>query len=622
MSIWTPEEREMWAWTRYSTLVEWAEDTLVLPPRDPEPGPWRVSRTPYLKSILEAESKPWVEQVTLKAGRQIGKTMWHLIKGCYRIDQHPTRALYLMGREEDAATIAEERFKPLIEASPKLARYITSPRSIQKDSIRLNGTLLKFATANSAAALCSTPWENVDCDETHLYKFDVGSEGNPIQIVRKSMENYAMRSLGMVSSCTDSFSIIHLEYLNGTQGRWSCRCPHCGGVFHYKFAQIKVPAKMRDAQRIRAEKLAWYECEFCKGIISEQDKPRLLQEGFYVYGNRTVERPTHESFWVGGIDSPWRTFSGVIAEFFECGNDAAKLRAFYNTTLGEEFDEKIEQIEFSEVDKWVLPDTLPQGKLPPETQLVTGQVDWHGEKKGFYWMTWAWAKCQVDEDNPYPFRAWLVDFGQVYSRAELEERFFQVHWHVGNTRFPLRGGVDSGWETEEVYQFVRPKYPLFRPTKGESQERTGAACHDSPIEYTGKGGKVYKGFSRLMIQTGYYKDAFSRYMQIEPAKCPFRFCQGTTQEVFDHLQSEVKKKVKGKDVWVPRWEGIPNHFFDCLIGSWANAEYWGLLRMQPRPVQQAAAESVAVPRETGFGEEQETRQSSWLHKRQGGWLRR
>src|SRR5579863_1549865 len=36
------------------TPAEWADQTRVLPPGTPEPGPWRTNRTPYMEPIYRA----------------------------------------------------------------------------------------------------------------------------------------------------------------------------------------------------------------------------------------------------------------------------------------------------------------------------------------------------------------------------------------------------------------------------------------------------------------------------------------------------------------------------------------------------------------------------------------
>lgn len=56
--------------------AEWAEGRLILNEKDtPEPGPLRLSRTPYLREPLDCFSDESVEEITCEMGTQLGKTL-------------------------------------------------------------------------------------------------------------------------------------------------------------------------------------------------------------------------------------------------------------------------------------------------------------------------------------------------------------------------------------------------------------------------------------------------------------------------------------------------------------------------------------------------------------------
>ena len=80
-----------------------------------EPGQWRNSRTPYLRGIMNAFSDPLIEEITVMASTQIGKTegMYNMLG--YAIDQDAGPALLVLPRKEDAKSISYNRVKPMLD---------------------------------------------------------------------------------------------------------------------------------------------------------------------------------------------------------------------------------------------------------------------------------------------------------------------------------------------------------------------------------------------------------------------------------------------------------------------------------------------------------------------------
>jgi len=604
--IWLAGEREAWRPVFFERLSEWAEASIVLPESTPEPGPLRLDRTPYAVAPLDAISSPWVEQVTLPSAAQMFKTTMELVLMGWIIDQQSMPALFLMGREEDAVVISRDRMRPIIEASPVLRQYVNLGkdglplwnRQITANRISLNGADIYFDTMNSAAAVASKPIFCIVFDELHLMKASLKSEGDAVTLGRKRVSNYDGGKVVLTSTRTDSQARISTEYMLGTQEEWNNRCPHCRGLYVPEFSGIRVPPGERNPQRIRGEKLAWYECGLCGARITELEKNSALAGGEYVARNPQGARAPHRSFQISGICSPFprRSFSHIMAEFLEADGIQEPraryeaLQAFYNTTLGLNFDRNIQSIRVGEREDRIGLGALPRGVLPAETQLLTCGADWHAEKKGLFWVVFAFGA------GP---RGWLVDCGNVFSEADLEEAFFGKAWAVDGSDvfFRPRGGVDSAYRTSEVYKWCRPFFPGLRPTKGEDEIK-GAPYRESGIEYTDKRtGERFKGFSLLRINTSYYKEMLSTWLEDDGSGgdgqgvSRLGFFRETPEEYFTHLGNEVKRRVSGKDVWMPKYGGAPNHYLDATVIAFAVAERFGLLRLQGR------RQELKVPRE-------------------------
>src|SRR3972149_708814 len=145
-------------------VSEWADRYRILSMRyAAEPGPYRTSRTPYLKEVMDAlsPSSPY-ERVVLMAGAQIGKTEagnnW--IGHVMRRARGPT--IRATPPSQLPKLNSKQRIDPMIEASPVLRKLVRERRSRDSGNTVLskeftNGGILVMTGAESAVGLRSMP---------------------------------------------------------------------------------------------------------------------------------------------------------------------------------------------------------------------------------------------------------------------------------------------------------------------------------------------------------------------------------------------------------------------------------------------------------------------------------
>ncbi len=646
----SPEAQQICAnalrWERWGSLTDWAESHIVLPEKTPLPGPLDMSFTPYGRLMIDSVLYSWTEKVTVIAGSQMVKTLLEIILVCYMIDQHPTNALFLMGREKDAKEIAIERIGSVILSSPKLAKYIKNEKTqITQAKISINGATAFFGSANVAAELSQRSIEYGVADETHLYKEDVGGEGSPLFLMDKRLSNYPGAKRIDASTPTDQYALSWQEYLQGTMHYWQEQCPHCGKYQGLELKQIKHPDSITSAQEIIAEKAAHYECVECEGVIGEDQKSAMLASGKW-FTDCGLEHPPHYSFQISGIASPWRTFSKIKAEFMKAKDDTDKLRAFRNTTIGENYEQQRDYLSKKAL-KVVAQDeaALPRGVCPNNTMMLTFGSDWHGGKIGLFYLTLAFT--------PGP-EIWIVDFGgstkkdsdeKIRSEEELLKSTLVRKWMTadGRNEIEIVGGVDSGWETADVFDYCRPYYPRLRPTKGDDVHMTRTSpLRESPVDYTClKTNKRYQGFNCLHIKTGWFKDLLAKMLKSvnlldnmaedekkeaqereneEGRAFPrLHICQNATKDLIRSLSSERKVRRDKKWGWWPINESTPNnHLLDCFVQAYAMAEFRGLSRLNLQIKNQAKPGGKVARKAGGQG-------SPYAHggrPRKGRWLNR
>ena len=121
-------------------LSEWSDAYRILDSKDSaEPGPWRTSRTPYLREIMDQLSPhSRTRFVVFEAGAQIGKTSAGLNWTGYTIDKAPGPMLVVQPSLDIAKLFSTQRLSTMIESMPRLLAKVPSARS--RDS---GNTILK-----------------------------------------------------------------------------------------------------------------------------------------------------------------------------------------------------------------------------------------------------------------------------------------------------------------------------------------------------------------------------------------------------------------------------------------------------------------------------------------------
>jgi len=149
------------------TVSEWSDQFRRLDVKtSAEPGQWATARTPYLKGIMDAFTDPYVDEITVMAASQVGKTeaMYNMLG--FIIDQDPGPTLMVSPRADDAKSVSYNRVRPMIECSPVLSKYIPiNTDDITKLEYHFDRMILYFAGSNSPADLASRPIRYLFLDE-------------------------------------------------------------------------------------------------------------------------------------------------------------------------------------------------------------------------------------------------------------------------------------------------------------------------------------------------------------------------------------------------------------------------------------------------------------------------
>jgi phage terminase large subunit GpA-like protein len=550
-----------------------------------------------------------IEEIVICSGAQIGKT--ETIFNClgYVIDQDQAPALLVYPTKDIARTVSSDRIRPAIRSCPTLKEKYDENNS-EKLNLSFLGMNIYLAGANSASELASKPIRYLFLDEIDKYPAYIGKEGDPIKLATERTKSFHNKKIIKVSTPSIEKGNIWSEFKTAdVRLYYYVPCPHCGEMQKLKFPQVKWPDELteafNDAQGDKetvariAQKIltsTWYECEHCGLRIEDKLKQEMLRSGEWrLEDGEPFEGGARKvAFHVNSLYSPWVTFGDAAAEFLTSKDYPEKLRNFINSWLGEPWVAKAKSTKPHELlsKKW----THERGVVPKDALLLTAGID--VQKDHFWWEIKAFGEQET---------SWTVDYGRAETWQDIERIIIdgQFRGEDGDWWQVRMCLIDSGYRTDEVYQFCAIHPDICKPSKGSSKPLKSPYLI-SNIENQNVG--LLKLF---MVDTNYYKDFIEGRRQKEPGEpgawMLFNGEDRDLQLFVDHVTSEVKVTVLDRRTGAEHeeWQLISshaqNHLLDCDVYSTCAAEVCGIryLRQEisePEPVAQAPKQALTPPK--------------------------
>lgn len=437
------------------TVSEWADTHRVLAPEaSAEPGRWRTDRTPYLRDIMDAlSSKSPVELVAFVKSAQVGGTEAGINWIGAIIDNAPASTMAVYPTVDTGKRWSKQRLDPAIQMTPRLREKVPPAKKKDPDNTTMTkvfpGGFLAITGANSAVGLRSMPVKNLFLDEVDGYPDDVDGEGEPVKLAIARTRTFARRKIFMCSTPTiGGRSRIESAFLQTGQRRYHVPCPHCGVFDHLRWHNLKwEPGQPETAQ---------YLCEHCGCLIDEREKTVMLAAGKWVPDHPELEDGKRAGFHINSLYSPlgWYSWVDMAREWEEAQKDQRKLRTFVNTVLGETWNEKGEAPEWRRL--YDRREAYALNVVPAKALLLTGAVDVQKDRLEVEIKAWGPNK----ENWSIDYRVIPGDTATAAPWAVLDALVSESWPHELGGNLMLRFlGVDSGYNTTEVYAWVRKHSP-------------------------------------------------------------------------------------------------------------------------------------------------------------------
>ncbi len=597
------------------SVSEWADSHRHLSQTaSGEPGPWRTERTPYLREIMDclSPSNP-VEKIVFMKGAQIGGTEAGNNWIGYVVHHAPGPMLAVQPTVEMAKRWSKQRIASLIDSTPVLRERVKEARSRDSgntvQSKEFPGGILVMTGANSAVGLRSMPVRYLFLDEVDAYDFDVDGEGDPVALASQRTITFANRKIFLVSTPTiQGLSRIELEYEQSDRRRWWVPCPHCDERQVLEEKQLRWPKDCPEE--------ALYYCALCGSGIPDHRKGWMNSRGEW-----RAERPesTVAGFWLSGLNSPWLSWR-QIAERKIAARDDAAMKVYVNTIEARTWTESGEAPEWQRLydrrEDYRI-SNVPQGGL-----FLTAGVDVQKDRLEIEIVAWGRDR-----------ESWSVDYRVLAGDpvkpdvwTALDELLAEAFPHDSGTNLAiLKLAIDTGYATQEVYDWVRRQSP-DRVIAIKGVDRLGAAIGTpSHMDIMNSGKRKRRGlmvwpvgasFCKSELYGCLRKDRPTDEQLVLGEKYPAGFCHFPKhgEEYFKQLTAERLVTVKDRRGFPHReWRKLRerNEALDCRVYARAAASAVGIDRfteviwqkleraLGQKPLQQASApEAKPVPVKT------------------------
>ena len=551
------------------TISDWADQNRWLTPRSsPEPGKWRTTRTPYLREIMDSLSpQSRVETVVFMAGAQLGKTESGNNWIGYNIHVAPGPMMCVQPTTEMAKRNSKQRIGPLIEDCAVLRRLVKPARSRDSGNTVLSkefpGGILVMVGANSGKGLRSMSARYLFLDEVDGYPGDVEGEGEPCDLAIARTRNYARRKIFITSTpVVSGRSRIERFFADTDQCHYYVPCPMCEHMQVLKFENLHwTPGEPQTVT---------YSCEACESKIPDHAKDWMLPRGEWRPHAKGDGRT--RGFHLSSLYSPvgWLSWPQIVEKYEKAGNDREKLQVFWNTILGLPWADRGELPDVDRLFERCEDYTI--GVVPDGGLVLTAGVDVQLRRIECEIVAWGRDRQSWSVD----YRVFHGDTNQpeVWKQVEalLDEDFATVYG--GKARIS-RMGVDTGFNTLQVYSFVRRmKSQRIMAVKGNARS-PALVNHPNPIEVGPQGRRVYDGLKLWPVNVSLAKEELYRWLRLSVPDIdageawPTGYCHFPqySKDFFQQLCAEqlITRVVRGRQVTA--WEKIHdrNEALDCRI---------------------------------------------------------
>lgn len=583
------------------TTQQWADRFRFLSPiESARPGKYSSGFTPYLWGILRAVDDPAVKQVIGQKSAQIAWTSGVLGNAIgRRIDIEPSPMLALFPKEGAAKEYMAEKFEPMIQATPRLAKKVDlRSRKAQQRNLfkRFPGGFLKLVGSNSPASVKSTPAPFIIVEEPDDCNLNLKGQGDSIKLAEERVKTYRRYKLIIGGTPTlVGISTVTAKMELSDKRRFMVPCHECGETHELSFSNLFCDELAEDTTEPlhpiygrRRPETAYYACPHCGLTWTDAQKNRnvrhaaeLEMQGIPGYGwVATAPFNGVAGFYMNELLSPFpgSTFAELMrkwieAQYYADRGDFAKMIAFTNSSMGLPYEFKSDAPDVDALKERGL--DYPEKTVPRGGLILTAGVDFQHDRIAV--VIRAWGRGE---------ESWLVWWGELHGNVidkndvvwgELEKVLFAAYPHATGAQMRITGmTLDSsdGTTSDAVYSYVRLRQRKgVMAGKGASIDSIDREIFSKPKQSVDTAGKSNTKASKYGLKpyiVGTHKaktliDTRLRLTGVGPGR--MHWYQDVRADYYEQLTNEVlapHPKNPSKRVWQKK-AGRHNEVLDCEV---------------------------------------------------------
>jgi phage terminase large subunit GpA-like protein len=459
-------------------LSDWAEQHRILASQASEKGPYRLSRVPYLREILEEFSNPEVREMVILKSARLGVTDGVINNGVgYCIDQDPGNILVVWPTKEDAQEWSKETLPELFELTTCLRGKVADAEQRSSDNTilhkRFAGGFLTAIGSNSPRALRRRNARYVFVDEYDALDEKASSqEGDVGRRAARRADASPDAKIVFTGSPRGRRSRIIRDYLSSDQREYFVPCPHCNHLQPLTWDRIQWDKKKDPKTGKTIEhfpQTAYYLCRSCETPIREgRQKRTMIERGEWI-----AKKPgaSVRGWKITTLYSLFVTWGALAEQRIKAkralqAGDADLMVEFYQQVLAEYFEAQLDKPDTAALaarrETYAAPVPAGVGVLTAAVDVQDDRIELLVKGWGVGQESWDIAHHRIYGDPEQP---------DVWRRLDL--LLFKPFAHELGGELRVRCTlIDSGYKAESVYAYTRRRRALgVWPLKGEPPKR-------------------------------------------------------------------------------------------------------------------------------------------------------
>lgn len=570
-------------------LSEWAAKHFYLSAESSYvEGAWEAY--PFQPAIMDAFGNDDIEEVVVKKSARVGYTKM-LVAGIGYFAHHKRRNQAVwQPTDDDSDEFVKTELDTMLRDVKAMRDVFPKGRGHDKRDT-LSGKVFLGSRLYTKGGKAARSYRRISVDVAILdeldgFDLDIEKEGSPDKLAGKRVEGatFPKQIMGSTPKLRGFSRIEAREEQCDLRFKFQVPCPSCGEFHAVEWGGKKKRYGFKWINR--DPETVGHVCPHCAVLYQQADYLGVWHRGRWIAedgtwideksqfrdaaGNR-VAAPRSIAFFIWTAYSPQATWQQIVRDYLAAvdkarAGDTSELKTFTNTTLGETWQEAVEETVADELSKRA--ENYRLRLVPMGGLILTAGVDVQSNR--FEIVVWAHGRGE---------EMWVVDYQVIDANpadeseweTKLEPYLQQRFAHAGGQSLAIEAtGIDTGGHfTHQAYNFVRTRARrgIFA-LKGDSNQGKPVKGRSSLQDVNHKGAVIKRGVQLWMVGTDTAKDLIYGRLHVErPGPGYMHFSKALPSEFYEQLTAEVRvlqKTASGDQYrWVKRQQR--NEVLDCTV---------------------------------------------------------